>query len=489
VSIRWRLTLTYTSILILIILAFGGAVYLLTAQALLADIDASLLRRANQLSEQTKAVFLGEDTQLTLLENLDMFEASTLFAMLLDADGDVLESTPNLSSMNRALSTNGLTWTVSDYDTVTVGDNQLRVVSVPLNLDGTDERQIVGHLQVASLMDGYYSNLVRLQWTLLLTGLGMVSLSLLIGVWYTPSSLKNLNEISSVALQITRADDLGRRLPDSGKNDEISRMTRALNITLERLEKLFRTQQRFLADISHELRTPLTTVRGNVDLMRRMGESDPESLDAMKEELERMSRLVGDLLFLARADSGGLPIQKAEVELDTAFLDVYRQVHRLPKRVAIELEEVDQMKVMGDVDRLKQVILILVDNAIKYTPAGGKVTLSLSQADGLATIRVSDTGVGIPAADLPFIFDRFYRVDKARTRAMGGSGLGLSIAKWVAEAHGGQIRVTSKVDEGTTFSVILPALLPPPDPLPTPDPATAKTRPMRVLSAFRQQEN
>jgi signal transduction histidine kinase len=169
-----------------------------------------------------------------------------------------------------------------------------------------------------------------------------------------------------------------------------------------------------------------------------------------------MTRLVNDLLLLARADVGSLPIDRRLVELDTVLLDAYRQLSALPGDVSVNLVEVDQVAVMGDSDRLKQLILNLGDNAVKYTPAGGKVSLYLTKAEGLAHLQVSDTGIGIPREDLPYIFDRFYRVDKARTRAHGGSGLGLSIVRWIVEVHGGTINVESKVGEGTTFHVYLP---------------------------------
>ncbi len=291
---------------------------------------------------------------------------------------------------------------------------------------------------------------------LILTGVAAVCLSLFLGAILTHQLLKPLDDIAAVALQITRADDLSRRLPDSGRRDEIGRLTLVLNQTLERLERLFHVRQRFLADVSHELRTPLTTIRGNVDLMRHMEETDSEILNVVQDELMRMTRLVDDLLLLARADSGGLPIQREPVELDNIFLEVYRQVKSIGQPVKVILKEVDQVCVLGDKDRLKQLLLNLVDNALKYTPEGGQVTLSLFKSDGQVEIEVSDTGMGIPPEDLPRVFDRFYRVDKARSRKLGGSGLGLSIAQWIARAHGGDVKVTSKVGQGSTFRIILP---------------------------------
>jgi signal transduction histidine kinase len=192
--------------------------------------------------------------------------------------------------------------------------------------------------------------------------------------------------------------------------------------------------------------------------MRRMGELETDSLDVVQDELQRMTRLVDDLLLLARADTGALPIQREAVELDNVFLDVCRQLQSIEQPVALTIMEVDQVTVIGDGDRLKQLVINLVDNAIKYTPSGGEVFLSLSKFDSVAEIVVQDNGLGIPPEDLPHIFDRFYRVDKARSRKMGGSGLGLSIARWIVEAHGGDIRVESQMGQGSAFIVTLPAI-------------------------------
>ncbi len=487
-SIRWRLALTYTTILAFILLAFGVAVYFISAQTLLNDIDNQLETVADQISDRVRSVFMQSVTVPIVADDEGALEVASMLIMVVDLDGNVIEASANLAGRKAALDPRGLAPEVN-LRTVQQGAASIRVFTLPLSATSGGDEQTIGYLQVGLLLDNYNSSLRRLWSILILAGFAAICASLLIGGLFFPKPLKSLDSISYAALQISRAGDLGRRLPDHDRNDEIGSLTRALNLTLERLENLFRTQQRFLADISHELRTPLTTIRGNVDLMRRMGETDPESLDAMKEELERMSRLVTDLLFLARADSGGLPIQREKVELDTAFLDVYRQVHRLPRGVKLEMEEVDQILAIGDADRLKQVIFILVDNAFKYTPIGGKVTMGLSREGEFALIRVADTGAGIPAEDLPYIFDRFYRVDKSRARAMGGSGLGLSIAKWVVEAHGGSIEVESEVGTGTKFEVRVPAMPVELDEKPEPIPEIQKTRPMlRVFPSFRQQQ-
>jgi two-component system, OmpR family, sensor kinase len=231
------------------------------------------------------------------------------------------------------------------------------------------------------------------------------------------------------------------------------------NEMLGRIEELFRVQQRFVADVSHELRSPLTTIRGNLDLLKRGATDDvaarQESLNAIDSESARMQRLVQDLLLLAQADAG-VSIQKQLIELDSLLLDVYRHAKLSASGVKVSLGSWDQVQVMGDADRLKQLFINLVDNAIKYTSPGGDVTVSLERDENWARVIVADTGVGIPAEDVPKIFDRFYRVDKARSREKGGTGLGLAICKWIVDVHGGKIDVTSQVGKGTTFTVQLP---------------------------------
>jgi signal transduction histidine kinase len=232
---------------------------------------------------------------------------------------------------------------------------------------------------------------------------------------------------------------------------------------LERLDRLFQAQQRLGADVSHELRTPLTTIRGNVDLLRRGAADDPEeraaALDTIQAETDRMNRLVADLLLLAQAEAG-MRLEKQPVELDTLILQVYRQAQlmsatRFPsgERVAIHLGHEDQASVEGDPDRLKQLLLNLIDNALKYTSPGGHITLSLYRDEDWVRVSVADTGIGIPSDALPHIFDRFFR---AQREGRKGAGLGLSIARWIAEAHDGRLSVESQVGRGTTFTLWLP---------------------------------
>ena len=331
----------------------------------------------------------------------------------------------------------------------------LRVLSIPLE----QGEHIIAVLQVASsleVVDTARKNLTDVLSIILVVAVlfsGIV-------VWFTlGQTLKPLEAITETVEQINRADDLSRRIPYLGsENDEIGNLVGSFNQTLERLEALFTSQQRLLADVSHELRTPLTVIKGNADLMRRMKRFDEESLMSIDQEAGRLTRLVGGLLLLAQAESGKLALNMKRVELDLLITEVFQEMSILAgSKVHVRLNEIDQAYVSGDRDRLKQVFINLVANAIQYTPQGGDVFLSLEKIGEQARIICRDTGPGIPAEDLPHIFERFYRAEKSRTRReTTGFGLGLSIANWIVERHGGRIEVNSQEGKGTTFAIWLP---------------------------------
>ena len=475
-SIQNRLLSIYTIIFSIAFLMIALIVYNLPRNRILAEIDGDLSALAEQAMEPGNLTFGRQGTlSLSIPEDLANFEtASTLF-ILVDARGNIIANSQNLTNFEGYLDTEGFT-NQQEINQVRHGDILLRVLTTPIK----EGARTVGYLQVGRLLDNYES-FNRILFIALLVGLGAATASLFVAVWLTPSLFRPLEDIASVAGQITRADDLSRRVPGAERSDEIGDLAHSFNQTLERLERLFRSQQRLLADVSHELRTPLTAMQGNVDLMRRMGEVDWTSLDIIHDEIQRMTRLVSDLLLLARADSGGMSLQAKTLELDNLFFEVYRQAQLLPKEVDLVITAVDQICVYGDPDRLKQLLLNLIDNAIKYTPTGGHVYLALSKENGWATIQITDTGIGIPPEDLAHIFDRFYRVDKSRTRQQGGSGLGLSIAQSIVKAHKGQIQVRSEVGQGTTFSVMLPIV----ENKPTPEieESAHKTKPgLRILA-------
>jgi signal transduction histidine kinase len=255
--------------------------------------------------------------------------------------------------------------------------------------------------------------------------------------------------------------------------DEVERLATTFNEMLAELQEAYQeqeqtlaSQRRFVADASHELRTPLSTIRTNIELLQRAGdELDPadhdEALVDSLAEIERLSRLVGDLLTLARVDSGLRLERRDEIAVDRLVRDMYRQARllALPHEHTVVAEPVEEAVVLGEADYLKELLLILVDNAVSYTPDGGHIRLSVQASGDEVRIAVADNGVGIDAADVPHLFERFYRADTARVRAAGsnrGTGLGLSIAHWIADEHGGRIEVESSPGRGSTFTIVLP---------------------------------
>ena len=277
-------------------------------------------------------------------------------------------------------------------------------------------------------------------------------------------TLRPVAALTTSAIAQSRA--FSRRVIDSGDPDELARLAATFNGVLATLEGAYEAQQRFLAAASHELRAPLTLVQANLELLLRAerGLTEKDRAQMLGEaygEARRMGRLVADLLVLARVDTRA-PLRREPVELDRVVLQVVGEMRRLSGGVSLEIASFEPAVVEGDPDGLKQVVLILLDNAIKYTGAGGRVTVNLQRAERGARVVVRDTGVGIAPADLPHVFERFYRADAARAHDTAGTGLGLSIARAIAEAHGGTVDLTSAPGGGTTATLWLPASDAPP---------------------------
>ncbi len=282
------------------------------------------------------------------------------------------------------------------------------------------------------------------------------------GGWFLANkSLRPVDEITRTAREIT-AQNLDRQIPEPGVNDEMGRLISTFNGMIVRLRNSFDQIRQFSADASHELRTPLTIMRGEVELALRNPKHPEEYrrvLASNLEEIVRMSTIIDNLLTLSKADLGRQEmLVREEVGLKQLIAELYDDTEMIAekKQISMRVEKNDDLTIVGDRLRLRQLFLNLIDNAIKYTPECGTVVISSQKVNGEARVRVTDNGIGIPPEAQRRIFDRFYRVDQARSREMGGSGLGLSIAKWVADMHKGRIEVESEVNKGTTFSVFLP---------------------------------
>ena len=290
--------------------------------------------------------------------------------------------------------------------------------------------------------------------------MGLVGTAIAFGVGGVTArhALRPVDVLTDTAAAIAESRAFSRRVPAESFNHELGRLGRTFNDMLTSLEQAYATQQRFVSDASHELRAPLTVIQANLELARRpaVPEADrEESLREASEEADRLTRLVGDLLVLARADAG-LTLRAEAVELDRVFLQVLRESRHLLRGQRLEFSHVEPCVVRGDPDRLRQLVFIVVENAIKYTPPGGLIEVGLRRAGPWAELTVRDTGVGIAVTELPRVFERFYRADGARSLNPGGSGLGLAIGRWIATQHKGSLELESEPGRGTVATVRLP---------------------------------
>jgi two-component system OmpR family sensor kinase len=459
-SLSLRLTLWYTAITALALLAASAIVYLSVAGNLQRDLDASLAAEAEGLA---RAVTVQGGLPLRplrlVLPDINTFSGGDLLIQVVDARGTVVDRSESLGRIvlpveaetRRALADGN-----PRYVTVAVPGGQLRVYVMPLALGG----QVVAALQVGRSLAPVASATTRVLQALAAVDVLLLLLAAGAGWAMARGALRPIAAVRDTAEAIGESGDLDRRVPVGPARDEVGALAATFNRMLDRLQAALAAQRRFVADASHELRTPLTTLRVNLATLRRgdarRAPAEVEILDDMDGELQRLSRLVEGLLALARTDAGQ-PLERAPLALDALLRKVYQAALPQADERELALGAVEPVQVEGSADHLEQVVRNLVDNALKYTPPGGHVTLALRRVGDEAELTVRDDGVGIAPDDLPHVFERFYRAPAARGRS--GAGLGLAIAASIVRAHGGRLTVHSALGQGSTFAVHLPALL------------------------------
>jgi two-component system OmpR family sensor kinase len=461
-SLRTRLTLWYTSLLTLTVLVLGGVAYTLLVYSLTHEVDVALRSVAQALVNQTQrgpSPVLPAEIE-ALFRRFFRRSPWEHYFELRDPVGRRDPRWQRSPSDTLPLSPQALRHAAMGLPTfetsVDLGPYPVRILTMPMREAG----RVTSLIQVGMSLESVHLTRQRF----LLTMAGVLPLGLLLaggGGWlFARRALAPVDRMTAAARRISAAH-LAERLEETGAGDELDRLANTLNAMLGRLDDAFRQIRQFSADASHELQTPLTILKGELEVALRAPRS-PEAyqrhLQSALEEVERMATLVDGLLLLARADAGVLRMDRQPVDLAQLVAEVVGQTRVLAaaQRLTIEPGPLDPATIQGDYERLRRLLLNLVDNGIKYTPPGGRVTLSLHRCGSWASLRVADTGIGLSLAEQGQVFQRFYRADSARAHGQGGAGLGLCIAQSIAEAHGGHIQIDSTPGHGSTFTVCLP---------------------------------
>lgn len=470
-SLRGRLTLWYALVLGLVFFVSDVLIYRAYRLSLLDTIDNTLLTAA----EEAERAIVGIPPA-KMRENLRQVERSFLvnrmFIQLLqlpEKEGESIQLAAKSGVLSGNISMKEL-WELAapqlaekkrtpiylNVNEDTPSAHPMRLILYPVEKESGAEYL----LQVGTSLKKMTHTLQKFFYILVVSGPVFLFVSVLGGFFILTRALKPVKLVVQTADKIT-TEDLSLRIPSKNKKDEIGRLITTLNRMISRLEHSVSQIKQFSIDASHDLKTPLTIIRGEIDITLRKNrtpEQYKKTLASVQEEARKLETVIDNLLFLSRIDVQNNRATFQTVTLDEVLLEVFEKTARLAERkhIAYVVKKVDPVTIWGNAVLLSRLVLNLLDNAIKYTPEGQRIDISLRRDGAYAQLKVQDTGIGIPDESLPFIFDRFYRVDKSRSKKTGGSGLGLSIVKKIADIHGADIKVESKTDRGTIMSIRFP---------------------------------
>jgi len=434
-------------------------VYLLLQHYLMNEIDNTLMvysaRVHGTLNPKEMPETLDYDVVHSQLPPISELASPGIFIQFIDKYGNVVLKSGNLDNqelpVNQPLIAQGFEGNVAIATVPEDDGSEVRIMVSPMYFSGQTLL-----LTVAQSLDTFASVMSNVRFAILIG----ISLALLLsgmsGAFLVRRALSPVKRITSTARNIEESSDLSQRVDYSGPPDEMGQLAMTFNHMIEHLNKVFLSQKQFVAAASHDLRIPLTVIKGNLDLLRRNPDREDrrETLQAINSETQRMTKIVSSLLTLAEIESGQVFVLEV-VSLNEILLEEYQRARQLGGKRKILLQCQGELKMKGDNYRIRQLLSNLIDNALKYTPDEGTITLSLARDNGWACLEVSDTGIGISPEHLPDIFNPFYRTDKARSRDGSGVGLGLAIVKGITEQHGGTVTVSSALDKGTTFTAKL----------------------------------
>ena len=457
-SIRTRLAVIYTGLLAAALVAFGAGVFVVLRSELERSFDAGLIANA----EHAAGAFAQDVDAAGNLQPsdrlIDQLASTGGRVVVLNRALDVLADSARGGTGALPIESNDVTQADLHAHAIRelpYGDDILRLTLEPIN---GPAGEAVAYVAWADSTRPLRDLLATVGGALLAGGILVVGLALAVGLTLARRALSPVADVTGTARAIALSGDFAARVEGGRRGDEVGELALAFNEMLAALEQNHLALQSFLGDASHQLRTPLTTVRANLDLAQRAElpvEERRAILADARDEAERMARLVSDLLALARAESGAR-LEFAPVELDALLIESVRRERQAASHVRISVSSVEPAIVEGDRDRLRELFEVLLDNAARYTPAGGNVVAALEARDGWATVRVEDTGIGLDADDRDRVFERLYRGGRAREMRPSGTGLGLAIARWIVDSHAGTIELRDRPGGGTVATVTLP---------------------------------
>lgn len=453
-KIRTRLTMVFSLIFGTLLILSVTLLYLRMSRSLHKDFRSEMIHDGRIVAELFK-----EELKLNALQELgEEIKEFGIEMQVLDVGGRVMVQSDGWSRLGVHVDEALLSEIHDGYSfkDIRVDGQPMVLFGRLIHIPGSDPYS----LHIVRSREHFEKILSKLFSLMLLIVPFMILLAGIAGYFFSTNALASVDHIRKEADQIY-VEDLSKRLPIPRQKDELGLLSETLNRMLDRIQNSFEKLKRFTADASHELRIPLTALRGNLEVALRKERSSQEYKETIRDalvEAEHLSQLSQDLLLLAQGDAGQRSLNIQPVRLDIFMEDIFSQSNALAndKTVAIKLKPVPPVEVRMDPDRMRQMLLNLIDNALKYNRPGGEVRLSAAVDEKNIRFDVEDNGIGIPESETDKIFERFYRVDKSRSRELGGAGLGLSIVRWIVEAHQGRIEVSSRLGEGTIFSIVIP---------------------------------
>jgi len=454
-SLRWRLTGWYVLILAGVLLLFSAGIYVAVYELLLENFDDVLRQQARLIAQMVD--HSNSDVTLDAAITLPGRHDKEHFTRLYRSDGTLSfadnrdRTLPLLAhEVNDALAG------TNEFTQFRGPKGDIRVGTFPINRAG----RIIGVLQLGVSLEDVGDTMHILLKVLLVLGPLVLLLTSGSGLFLADRALGPIDRITRMAQRIS-AENLSGRIDLQGPADEVGRLARTFDAMLARLEAAFTRQREFTADASHELRTPLTAIIGQIDVALEQPRTDASyraTLASVREQAQRLTRLAGELLLLARADAPSAHPVIEQFDMAAVLPAIVAQVESLAAAhdQTVVLDPLPPLLLYGNEDQIIRLVLNLLDNALRYTPPGGRIAVSGACDEREITISVNDSGPGIAPEHLPRLFDRFFRIDRVRNRAQGGNGLGLAIAQSIAQAHGGRIDVDSLIGQGSTFTVVLP---------------------------------